>query len=147
MALEINVTNLSNVEWKQWHWVYSHSGIDGAYELTKTPIEILKPYNGRTTANAKQIDLEEITRGTIRIDLGYELPASGYRFGVSLRQNFQEFTIGKGNTWLYLKGNRDNNWVDAGQDSKAVTWNVAGHKVTATPTLSHNTSSIEVLIN
>jgi|GEM_PF-2338326 len=144
MGLQITITNYSSLTWAQTQWrcvTGTTNSLGYNDEITQTPSPTIQANDGQTTAAANQISLESITQDALNMTLSYS--AGNDAFGIYITQHFQEFSIGTGDTWAYLK---NGTWTNAGQDGTPITWTFADCTVVATPTLAHQSASVSVLI-
>lgn len=144
--LKVTITNYSTAEWTRNNWV-CETGTSGSLgsndSILNTPSLSLEKDDGQTTACAEQIHLESISQDALWLQVGYIVNGGTDQFAVHLQQHFQEFSIGKGDTWQVFQNGV---WVQKDEDSTPVTWTFDKYIVTATPTLQHQAASVEIII-
>lgn len=142
-GLQISVHNYSGIKWTRNVWTVgagSAEEVNWTDEITQTPLETLEPHNGGATGAAKSVHLTFVARDALFVRLGYQSDQGS--FAVEVKQVFHLFGFGGQAVWRYS----DKDWSQRNSDTTPHKWTFASTQVLATPKLSADAGSIDVLI-
>lgn len=146
MGLSIKYTNDSSKEWVRDNW---HIGageseeLNWADELTDQPKDKLAPHLDSTSASAHSAQFSSLIEDALWMILGFGNPGQG-SVAVRLQQSTQVLGFGAQATWqLWDHGA----WKDQGTDATPYKWTFASTWALATPTLSNEGASVDIVIH
>lgn len=151
MVYNMKFTNYSPTEWTR---SVNGSSIDAVMQnLTHTPSGHLKANSGVEQLGADQSILSFVATGYIDLYCCWYDPSTTERFGVKIHIPLQVLGMGTAPYWYVMSDKTSNinaapNWIKAGNDpADSYTWtNVSGYKIRGTPTASHSSLSVDVII-
>jgi hypothetical protein len=160
-SYSIEFTNNSNVTFNRSVYgvqnVFGSETVGPAYNLTKSPDNVLLPGNG-----LQSIALEVNTASWFAAGGYHDLycvwrnPANGQRFGVLIHAPLQVLTLGTAPYYQVMSDTTPGSapdaepvWQDTGQDPSApYTWSgLAGVVIKTDPTADHQDLDVSVIIN
>ncbi|MEL8054837.1 MAG: hypothetical protein AAGK66_01665 [Pseudomonadota bacterium] len=137
-SLSMTLTNYSDHELTKW---FVSSALTFNETLNNKPSNTIKAHSGHTKMAASQSTLSAFGTDVYCILMGYHV--NGMSFGIRCDQKAQVFGIGSAPTYSWCSSNKKWHEVD---DSSIHTWTGNGVVVTATPTVQHDSISVDIIV-
>ncbi len=113
-------------------------------QVTQTPLDTLQAMNGQARAAADTEHLGSLLQDDLYMLLGY-VSDNGETFAVQIQRRFHMIGIGRGDQWR--TSDDGVTWTPWTENTETKTWQFADCKVVATPTLSNEAASVDIVIS